>query len=438
LSFYLIVAIIVLCFFLEALYSGGEVALFSADINKIKYRANKGSAAAKRAVKLKEHPESFISTALIGTNLAIIVASTLTTGLLIGHFGAARGEKFAFLVLFPALFVMIIVRSIFQHYAQFMSVSVARFIHFSYYVFYPLARFIAMISRGAVNISSERKNTQSSGYITREGLKYILDEKTKGSDILSSEKEMVNRVFDFSGLTAGKIMVPITDLTALPQSMPIDEAARIVAQKKYMRIPVYADTVYNIVGILHYFDLLGLLLEKRQTATADSASATVADCMRTDVFYVPETKKAGSLLMEMRVKPERMAIVVDEYGSASGIITMEDIAEKIVGSIDEEYNKGEKLYRKTAPGRYLVSARMKISDLNESLPARLPQGHYETLGGFLIQQAGRVPLRKERLEFDGMIFIIENADQKSIREVLLILPGELKDLKASPQQGGKD
>jgi len=81
---------------------------------------------------------------------------------------------------------------------------------------------------------------------------------------------------------------------------------------------------------------------------------------------------------------------------------------------------------------------MKISDLNESLPARLPQGHYETLGGFLIQQAGRVPLRKERLEFDGMIFIIENADQKSIREVLLILPGELKDLKASPQQGGKD
>ncbi|NLN38209.1 MAG: CBS domain-containing protein, partial [Smithella sp.] len=116
----------------------------------------------------------------------------------------------------------------------------------------------------------------------------------------------------------------------------------------------------------------------------DSAAATVADCMRTDVFYVPETKKAGSLLMEMRVKPERMAIVVDEYGSASGIITMEDIAEKIVGSIDEEYNKGEKLYRKTAPGRYLVSARMKISDLNESLPARLPQGHYETLGGFLI------------------------------------------------------
>ncbi|HBL52722.1 MAG TPA: hypothetical protein DDZ34_01355 [Syntrophaceae bacterium] len=429
-SLYLMIAVILLCLVLEALYSGGEVALFSSDINKIKYHARRGSSGARQAVKLKEHPEWFISTALIGTNLAIIVASTLATGLLIQYFGVKQGEQIAFLIMLPALFVMIIIRSIFQHYAEFMAMKVAHFIRLSSLVFYPLAYCVAAISRGAVNISFDQKVKQPS-YITKEGLKYILGEKTQGGDILTTEKEMVSRVFDFSELTAEKIMVPISALTALPQTMTIEEAARVVAAKKYMRIPVYSDTVYNIVGILHYFDLLEMLLKQQQTPATDSSAATVAGCMRTDVFYVPETKKAGPLLMDMQRKREHMAVVVDEYGGAVGIVTMEDIGEEIVGSIDEEYNKGEKLYKKTAPGRYLINGRMKIDDLNQILLTRLPEGNYETLGGFLIQQAGRIPLRRERLEFDGMIFVIENSDQKAVREVLAIFPPQLEGPRTS-------
>ncbi|MEN6638075.1 MAG: hemolysin family protein [Smithella sp.] len=429
-SLYLMIAVILLCLVLEALYSGGEVALFSSDINKIKYYARQGSSGAMQAVKLKEHPEWIISTALIGTNLAIIVASTLATGLLIQYFGVKQGEQIAFLIMLPALFVMIIIRSIFQHYAEFMAMKVAHFIRLSSLVFYPLAYCVAAISRGAVNISFDQKVKQPS-YITKEGLKYILGEKTQGGDILTTEKEMVSRVFDFSELTAEKIMVPISALTALPQTMTIEEAARVVAAKKYMRVPVYSDTVYNIVGILHYFDLLEMLLKQQQTPATDSSAATVAGCMRTDVFYVPETKKAGPLLMDMQRKREHMAVVVDEYGGAVGIVTMEDIGEEIVGSIDEEYNKGEKLYKKTAPGRYLINGRMKIDDLNQILLTRLPEGNYETLGGFLIQQAGRIPLRRERLEFDGMIFVIENSDQKAVREVLAIFPPQLEGPRTS-------
>jgi len=428
-SLYLIIAVILICLILEALYSGGEVALFSADINKIKYYARKGSSGAIQAVKLKEHPEWFISTALIGTNLAIIIASTLATGLLIKHYGVHRGEQIAFLIMLPILFVIIIVRSVFQHYPEFMAIKVAHFIRLSSIVFYPVAYFVAAISRGAVNISFDQKVKQPS-YITKEGLKYILGEKTEGSDILTTEKEMVSRVFDFSELTAEKIMVPISALTALPQTMKIEEAARVVAAKKYMRIPVYSDTAYNIIGILHYFDLLDMLLTQQQTPTEAAGTLTVAGCMRTDVFYVPETKKAGPLLMDMQRKREQMAVVVDEYGGAVGIVTMEDIGEEIVGSIDEEYNKGEKLYKKMAPGRYLINGRMKIDDMNQILLTRLSEGNYETLGGFLIQQVGRIPLRRERFEFDGIIFLIENADQKSIREVLVIFPPPLEGPRA--------
>ncbi|MBP9650200.1 MAG: DUF21 domain-containing protein, partial [Syntrophaceae bacterium] len=147
-SLYLMIAVIVICLILEALYSGGEVALFSSDINKIKYYASKGSSAARQAVRLKEHPEWFISTALIGTNLAIIAASTLTTGLLIKTFGAKQGEQIAFLILLPTLFMIIIIRSIFQHYAEAMAIRVAHFIRLSSYIFYPLAYSVAAISRG--------------------------------------------------------------------------------------------------------------------------------------------------------------------------------------------------------------------------------------------------------------------------------------------------
>ncbi len=432
-SLYLMIAVIMLCLVLEALYSGGEVALFSSDINKIKYHARRGSSGARQAVTLKEHPEWFISTALIGTNLSIIAASTLATGLLIQYFGAKQGEQIAFLIMLPTLFIIIIIRSIFQHYADFMAIRVAHFIRLSSYVFYPLAYSVAAISRGAVNLSSDPKIRQHS-YITKEGLKYILGEKTEGGDILTTEKEMVSRVFDFSELTAEKIMVPISALTALPQQMNLNEAARVVAAKKYMRIPVYSDTAYNIVGILHYFDLLDALLNQQSPEAKNDA--TVASCMRKDVFYVPETKKAGPLLMDMQRRREQMAVVVDEYGGAVGIVTMEDIGEEIVGSIDEEYNKGEKLYKKTAPGRYLVNGRMKIEDLNQVLLTRLPEGNYETLGGFLIAQAGRIPLRRERLEFGGMIFVVEVSDQKAVREVLLITPQALEGPRKSTGQGG--
>ncbi len=420
-NFYLIIAVILFCLVLEMLYSGGEVALFASDINRLKNRAHQGSQAAERAVKLKERPEWFISTALVGTNLTIIIASTLATGLLISLYGPARGEQIAFMIMIPTLFLMIIARSVFLNYAEAMAVRVAWFIRFSSILFYPVAFVIAAVSRGTVHLSSDNKIGETS-HITKDGLKYILGEKTKGGDILTREKEMVSRVFDFSEHTAVKVMVPISALTALPASMKISEAVAVVADKKYMRIPVYEDTVYNIVGILHYFDLFEMLLKGRHAANG-VGEATVASCMRKDVFYVPETKKVSELLAAMRKKDEQMAVVVDEYGGAIGVVTIEDIGEEIVGTIDE-YVAGEKLYRIIAAGRYLVSGRLEMGSLRKLIKVKFPEGNYETIGGFLMQQMGRIPKIKERYQYGGVTFIIENADQKSIKEVMVIAPAQ--------------
>jgi len=423
---YLIIAIIFICLLLEVLYSGGEVALFSSDINKMKFLAGRGSSSAGQAVRLLEKPEWFISTTLIGTNLSIITASTLATGLFISYFGVVRGEQISLIVMLPTLFIMIIVRSVFQHYAETMAVKVAYFIRLSSVIFYPVAYIIAAISKETVRISTSQKVKQAS-YITKEGLKFILGEKTKGSDILKTEREMVSRVFDFSELTADKIMVPISALTSLPIGAKIEEAVQVFTSKKYLRIPVYQDRVYNIIGILHYFDLLETLIENKDNLDNDSATQTIASCMQRDVFYVPETKKASELLMDMQRRHEHMTIVVDEYGGAIGIVTIEDIGEEIVGSIEDEYTTGEKLYKRIAPGRYLINGRMEMEDLNQVLSMKFPDGNYETLGGFLMNRMGRIPQRRERLEYNGITFIIENADQKSVKEVLVIFPAQLDE-----------
>ena len=144
------------------------------------------------------------------------------------------------------------------------------------------------------------------------------------------------------------------------------------------------------------------------------------------MFYVPETKKASELLMDMQKRQEHMAVVVDEYGGAVGIVTIEDIGEEIVGSIDNEYDSGEKLYKKLAAGRYLINGRMDMDALSQLLATKFPEGNYETLGGFLMHRLGKIPQRRERLDYRGITFIIENADQKSIKEVMVIFPAQLK------------
>jgi CBS domain containing-hemolysin-like protein len=142
------------------------------------------------------------------------------------------------------------------------------------------------------------------------------------------------------------------------------------------------------------------------------------------VFYVPETKIAKDLLIELHVRGERMAVVVDEYGGAVGIVTLEDILEEIVGEIDDEYDTGERMHKRIGSGKYLFNAKISIEKVKQLIPLELPQGDYETLGGFLLYKMGKIPKRKDTLRYGNILFVIEDADVKSIKEVLVELPGD--------------
>ncbi|MEI8173564.1 MAG: hemolysin family protein [Deltaproteobacteria bacterium] len=415
------VMLILLCLCLEGLYSGGEIAFVSSNIDRIKHRAKEGSRSALLALKLLESPEWFLATTLTGTNLCIVTSTTLTTALFVTLLGAAQGAMAATLVIVPTLLVMIVSRSLFQQHAETMAIILARFIWYSSFLFYPVVYLIARISRGTVKLSTgETGRTYS--YVTKNGLKYILEEQNADTDILSMEKDMVRNVIDFSDVTVGDIMVPVSKMISLPVTATLREATKIAAEKQYLRIPVYRDQVINIIGILHYFDLLQHLHEQTENRSHVYENETVEICLNPVDFYVPETRIAKDLLVDLQVRGERMAVVVDEYGGAVGIVTVEDILEEVVGEIDDEYDSGEKLYKKIGPRKYLFNAQISVDKVRHLISVDIPDGDYETLGGFLLYKIGKIPRRRETLKYGDAIFVVEDADAKSIKEVFVLLP----------------
>ncbi|MBN2283323.1 MAG: HlyC/CorC family transporter [Deltaproteobacteria bacterium] len=424
-----ILSFLTILFFLllEGLFSGGEIALVAADINKIRHKANAGSRSAALALRLLMKPEWFLATTLTGTNLSAITNTALATALFISMFGVERGELISITVMIPLILIMgeVIPKSLFQRHAEFVALRISWFLWITSWLFYPVVFILSKLSRGAVTLFSEGGSSIYPSYITKGGLEHLLKDGGDQGDIMQSEKEMIQRIFDFSDATVEEIMVPLSNVTALPANTPLREATRVAAEKGFSRIPVYQDKIFNIIGILHSFDLLKVFYEKDSRAFSHDPDkgSLVEACTKQDVLFVPESKLAGDLFLELQNRGEHMAVVVDEYGGAVGIITVEDILEEIVGEIEDGYGDEEPpQYRKAGPGKYIFNAQTKIETLRELIPHMIPAGEYETLGGFLLHRMGRIPVRSEIYRDGQMLFVVEDADARTIKEVLIVLP----------------
>ena len=415
---------IALFLFLEGLFSGGELALVSCDINIMRRKAQTGSRSASIALKLMEKPEWFLATTLTGTNLCAVTNTALTTALFISSFGTETGELLSIVVMIPLILVVgeVIPKSIFQQHANRMVPRIAWFLWTASWVLYPIVFVLSRISRRTVYTFSGKRDHPYPSYITKNGLESLLRDERDGSDIMKPEKEMIRRVFDFSDSTADQLMVPLSNVTVAPAAMPLGEAMNIIADEGYSYIPVYRDTVFNIVGILYSFDILEAL-SGGAGGLSSPDEMFVEQYMKPKVLYVPEAKLAKELFLELQNRGEQMAVIVDEYGGAVGIVTIEDILEEIVGEIEDEYHSdGDILYRKVGPGRYLFNAQAKIDTVRGLLPVAIPSGDYETLGGFLLYKMGRIPRGGESYRHDTVTFVVEDADMKVIREILVVLP----------------
>jgi CBS domain containing-hemolysin-like protein len=233
----------------------------------------------------------------------------------------------------------------------------------------------------------------------------IIEESNLNTHLDPHDKKLIESVMEFKDRIAREVMVPRVDIFSLPHDTTIEEAATLLYQEGYSRIPVYKDTLDNIIGVLMYKDVLAKYME-HATKGDKAVLQTPISTLVKNVLYTPETKKISHLLQEFRKQQVHLAIIVDEYGGTEGIVTIEDILEEIVGDIADEYDQEEALFIPLPEGGWLIDARMSILDIEEQLGIEIPQdGDYDTIGGFVFHETGMIPpkgyiIRKPHFELE--------------------------------------
>lgn len=400
-------AIIFLTFLaLEAFFSGSEIALIAANPQKIRKSSQVSPSRIEMTLDLLKDRERILATTLCGTNLSVVTNSILITSFLLSQL-SEKGELYAVILLTPLLLIFgeIIPKTLFQQHANSIALKVAYPIWLASYVFYPLVFLITKVTQYLFHLSGA-KRSHGLPFVTREELRLIVKMSRKGSDLTPEEITMIDRLFDFAHTTVKEAMVPLVDVVAVEDTATVKEVVELIDMKGHSRFPVYQERIDNIIGVINSFDLLDSSLSE----------SPIASFIRT-VSYVPEVKSVDGLLVEMQKQRNHLSIVVDEYGGSVGIITIEDILEEIVGEIEDEYDPDKKLYRRTGEGRYIVNARMEVDQMCELFPITLPEGDYETLGGFLLEQFGHIPHPGEVLHFRNMTFTVLSSDERSIGRV---------------------
>ncbi len=401
------------CVLIEGFFSGAEIAIMAADRLSLKERAAAGQRGAQLALKLREHPQALLSTTLLGTNLAVITATAFVTLAVVKLYGPSW-EWVTMLVLSPVILVLgeIIPKSVYQQRAVAMACRVSRPLWTIRRLAHPLIWSLEMLSSTLLR-ALRVDPSEHQVLVTREDLVVLVEGSAQqaGSDIEPEEEELIERIFELPETDVREVMIPLVEVVALEESSTIAEAIGAVQEHGYSRYPIYRERIDDIRGVLHVFDLLH---EQR-------LERPVGDLVR-EALIVPEAARVDALLHRLRTAGQNMAVVVDEYGGVEGIVTLEDIIEELVGEIDDEHDKRSEFVRQVGERSFLVLARAEVDQLNEELGLALPEGDYETLGGFLLERLRRFPAKGESHWYNHIRFTATRVTDRSILEILVELP----------------
>jgi len=288
----------------------------------------------------------------------------------------------------------------------------------------PVVFWLARILRGPTraliafaNILLPGKGLREGPFVSEEEIRSMAEVGSQEGAIEEEEKEMIHSIFEFGDTVVREVMTPQPDVVAVDVSGSLDEVLDLVVRHGYSRIPVYKEDLDEVVGIVYAKDVLREL-------HSGTDGRTLRDIARR-AYFVPESKKVADLLREMQREKVHVAIVVDEYGSVAGIITLEDLLEEIVGEIADEYDREEPQVEPAGDGRFRVNARLPVDELNELLEAELPNEEWDTVGGLMMGILGRLPTQGEQVEFEGFRFTAERVQGRRISKIMVErLPGE--------------
>ena len=394
--------------FLSALFSSAETAFTHIDLLKVKYLVSTGNKRAKTLEKLKNDPERTLTTILIGNNLVNISASSIATSLAIDFFGSKGiGVAVGVMTFLILVFGEITPKSYAIRKAESLALFVAPLFDFLSKIFYP----INIAFNGISNLFLG-KNVKNTPTFTEDEIKTLIDVGEEEGMIAEDEKEMITSIFEFGDTRIKEVMIPRVDIVCAEAEETLKEVLNKAIKAGCSRLPVYKDTVDNIVGILYVKDLLKYLKDGNFNVSADK--------IKREAYFIPETKRADDLLREMQKKRVHMAIVISEYGGVMGLVTLEDLLEEIVGEIFDEYDVAEDEIARIDENTVIVDARLAIDELNEKMSLKLPNESFDTLAGFMMEYLDKVPEEGEEVEYENDKFIIEKMDEKKISKVRII------------------
>lgn len=418
-------ATILILLLLSAFFSSAETALTTVNRIRIRTLIEEGNKRAVTVSKVIDNSGKMLSAILIGNNIVNISASAIATVFATEYFGSkGAGIATGALTILILVFGEITPKSLATLYSEKLALAYAGMINLIMIIFTPAIFIINKISH-VLLLTLHIDPAKKVASMTENELRTIVDVSHEEGVIENEEHSIIQNLFDFGDAQARDVMVPRIDMALVDINATYDELLTLFEETRYTRFPVYEDTTDNVVGIINMKDIL---LYKQDTPFS------VRNFLR-EAYYTYEHKNLSELLLEMRKASFNIVIVLDEYGATSGLITLEDLLEEIVGEIRDEYDEDEEEANiRINDNEYLVDGHMRLDDLNDMLGTNLRSDDYDSIGGFIIGRLDRLPKEGDSVTIDNMTFVVETLDINRIEKVhIYIKPAEDSDENVSDE-----
>lgn len=404
--------LLVVLLMMSALFTAAETALLSLNKYRLRHLVEELHPPNTPVGRLLQEPYKLYDTVLVGDNLVNITAVVIGTSLAFNYWGEGRGTAYAIIILTSLilLFGELLPRMAAAKSPVRLSLFLVRFLLVVMVILYPLVRFFNYMTVFIAKIMGVKPATGENG-VTEEA---IIDLVTAGQEdgvIRQEEKTMIHGVFDFTDTVVKDVMVPRPDIAAVEKDASYQELLGVIQEEQFSRIPVYENNIDNILGVVHIKDLI-------LAQPGETEKFRLSDYLR-QTLYVPETKKVNDLFKTMKKEKIHMAVVLDEYGSTAGLVTLEDLIEEIMGDIQDEHDIEEPELRKIDANTVDVNASLRIDELNEMLGLDLYCEEADTVGGLVFTELGRIPVEGDTVRTKNVELTVQEMDGHRIEQVRL-------------------
>ncbi|MBE2923868.1 HlyC/CorC family transporter [Anoxybacillus flavithermus] len=405
-----LIFLLIVLILLSAFFSASETAFSSVNKIRLKNYVDEKRRGSKKALYIAENFDRALSTILVGNNIVNIAAASISTKVATDLFGGNTGLVISTvgMTILILIFGEVLPKSFAKEHAESFSLLVSDVLYMLIQLFTPITALLVMLKQLVSKLFGNQKTDVPS--VTEEELKVMINLSEEEGVIDNKEKELVHRSLDFNDILVGEIFTPRIDIVAVEVNQPIEEIRDIFLQERYSRVPVYEGDIDNVIGILSESDFFSQLVQGKEV--------NVRQLLRTPLFVV-ESMRISTLLPELQKSKVHMAIVIDEFGGTSGLITLEDILEQIVGEIWDEHDEAVKTFQKINDYEYEFNAELPLDEFCDILGIDELESSSHTLGGWVFEMFERIPTVGESFEYESLTVTVRQVENRRIRKVLV-------------------